>query len=140
MKKSDCIFCKIIAGEIPSSTIYEDEEFKVILDRFPSSIGHVLIITKDHIENIFELSPQKGAKMFELAVKIAPIVKKQLNCGGINILQNNGVCAGQSVPHFHIHIIPRYDNDSLNICWNSENPTDEQMEDTRKKLASEINI
>lgn len=140
MKKSECIFCKIIAGEIPSSTIYEDDEFKVILDRFPSSIGHVLIMPKEHIESIFDISPKKGAKMFELAVKIAPIIKKQLNCNGINILQNNGACAGQSVEHFHIHIIPRYDKDKLNIYWKSQNPTDEQMEDIRKKLTSEINI
>lgn len=140
MKKSECIFCKIIAGETSSSTIYEDDEFKVILDRFPSSIGHVLIMPKEHIENIFGISPKKGAQMFELAVKISPIIKKQLNCNGINILQNNGACAGQSVEHFHIHIIPRYDNDKLNICWKSQNPTDKQMEDIRKKLESEINI
>ena len=137
---SDCIFCKIISGEIPSATIYEDEEFKVILDRFPSSLGHTLIIPKKHIENIFEMPVQKGGKLFELAIKIAPIIKKELNCDGINILQNNGVAAGQSVNHFHLHIIPRYENDGVLSSWEAQNPTDEEMETMKNKLSNAINL
>ena len=136
----NCIFCKIISGEIPSAVIYEDEEFKVILDRFPSSIGHALIMPKKHIENIFEMPIQKGGKLFELAVKIAPIIKKELNCDGINILQNNGEAAGQSVPHFHLHIIPRYKNDGVLSSWTPQNPTDEDIENMKNKLANAITL
>lgn len=140
MKNDDCVFCKIIKGEIPSATIYENDEFKVILDRFPSSLGHVLVLPKEHIENIFEMPEEKAGKIFKLVSKIAPIVKKQLNCDGINILQNNGEAAGQSVPHFHIHIIPRYNNDGLNILWKPTEPTDEQIEKTKQKLLEAINF
>jgi histidine triad (HIT) family protein len=140
MKKDDCVFCKIIENTIPSATIYEDDEFKVILDIFPSSLGHTLVIYKDHVENIFEMPLQKVGKMFELAAKIAAVVKKQLNCDGINILQNNGVAAGQSVSHFHIHIIPRYDNDQMNIPWELQKPTDEQIQHMKNQLLAGINI
>lgn len=140
MKKNDCVFCKIIKGEIPSATIYENDEFKVILDRFPSSLGHVLVLPKEHIENIFEMPEEKSGKIFELVSKIAPIVKRQLNCDGINIIQNNGEAAGQSVPHFHIHIIPRYNKDGLNILWKPTEPTDEQIEKTKQKLLEAINF
>lgn len=138
MKKEDCIFCKIIENTIPSATIYEDDEFKVILDRFPSSVGHTLVICKDHIENIFEMPQQKAGRMFELTTKIAAVVKSQLNCDGINILQNNGVAAGQSVPHFHIHIVPRYDNDAIDIRWEAQNPTDEQILAMKEQLCAGI--
>lgn len=137
---SDCIFCKIVSNQIPSAAIYEDDEFKVILDRFPSSIGHTLIISKEHIKNIFEMPADKGGRMFELAVKLAPIIKNQLNCDGINILQNNGVAAGQSVHHFHIHIIPRYKDDKLGIVWKQVEPTDEEIQQLAKKLSTAINI
>lgn len=137
---SDCIFCKIVSNQIPSATIYEDDEFKVILDRFPSSIGHTLIISKEHIKNIFEMPAYKGGRMFELAVKLTPIIKNQLNCDGINILQNNGVAAGQSVHHFHIHIIPRYKDDKLGIVWKQIEPTDEEIQQLAKKLSTAINI
>lgn len=140
MKNDDCIFCKIIEGKIPSATIYENDKFKVILDKFPSSIGHVLVILKEHVEDMFNISNEDCGKIFELVSKIAPIVKEQLSCDGINILQNNGESAGQSVKHFHVHIIPRYNNDELNISWKPENPTDEQIEEMRKKLILDINI
>ncbi len=135
MKKDDCVFCKIIKGDIPSATIYENEEFKVILDRFPSNLGHVLVLPKQHIENIFEMPEQIAAEIFKLVTKVAPIVKEQLNCDGINIIQNNGEAAGQSVPHFHIHIIPRHKKDGLLKLWKPTEPTDEQIEQMKQKLS-----
>jgi histidine triad (HIT) family protein len=83
---------------------------------------------------------QKVGRIFELAAKIAGVVKKQLNCDGINILQNNGVAAGQSVPHFHVHIIPRYDNDQMNIPWKTQKPTDEQILEMKNQLSAGMNI
>ena len=108
---SDCIFCKIIAGEIPSATIYENDEFKVILDRFPSGEGHALILPKNHVPNVFEIDPAQAGRAYALAVKLARAMKEVLGFTDMNILQNNGPIAGQTVFHFHIHLIPRREGD-----------------------------
>lgn len=135
---SDCIFCKIIKGEIPSATIFEDDEFKVILDRFPSGEGHVLIIPKNHVANIFEIDEEQAGRLFKLAVKVSKVMKDVLGFENMNVLQNNGEVAGQSVFHFHMHLIPRYENDGINIKWNPTEPTDEDIEAVRKKIAEKF--
>ena len=135
---SDCIFCKIIKGEIPSATIFENDEFKVILDRFPSGKGHVLILPKNHVENIFEIDEKQAGRLFELAVKVSKAMKKALGFENMNVLQNNGTVAGQSVFHFHMHLIPRYENDGIDIKWNPTTPTDEEIEAVRKELAENM--
>ena len=131
----NCIFCKIIKGEIPSVTIYENDEFKVILDRFPSNEGHVLIIPKNHCANIFEADPDMAGRLFTLAVKVAKIMKNTLGFENMNIVQNNGPVAGQTVNHLHVHLIPRYEGDSVNVTWKQLELTDEQIEAVREKLA-----
>ena len=103
---NDCIFCKIANGEIPSSTIYEDDLFRVILDLSPATKGHALILPKKHMANIFEMDEETAEKVFVLASQIAKAMKEALNCDGLNIVQNNGEIAGQTVFHFHMHIIP----------------------------------
>ncbi|MDR2903307.1 MAG: HIT family protein, partial [Clostridiales bacterium] len=108
----NCIFCKIAAGDIPSACIYDDADFKVILDKFPSTPGHALIIPKKHAENLYDLDAETAAKIFPLAQKIASGLRKALRPDGINILQNNGEAAGQSVMHLHVHVIPRFKNDA----------------------------
>lgn len=120
--KEDCIFCKIIKGDIPSFTIYEDELFKVILDRFPASPGHALIIPKTHYQDIFELSEEAASALYPLAKKMATQIKEAVGAEGINIVQNNGEVAGQSVYHFHLHLIPRNAGDGviLNKSSNTE--------------------
>lgn len=117
MIKDDCIFCKIANGDIPSYCLYEDDSFKVILDIEPSSNGHGLIIPKSHADNLFELSDDDSSKALLVAKKVSPAIKQVLGCDGINILQNNGEAAGQTVNHFHIHIIPRYKNDTVKLGW-----------------------
>ena len=134
----NCIFCKIIKGEIPSATIFENEEFKVILDRFPSNQGHVLILPKQHSANIFDIDPDKAGRLFSLAVKIAGVMKKSLGLTDMNVLQNNGEIAGQTVHHFHMHLIPRYANDGVQIKWTPLDLTDEQIETVRKKIADNL--
>lgn len=129
-----CIFCKIVSGEIPSATIWENEEFKVILDRFPSNPGHVLILVKKHVPNIYELDPDVGGRLFKLAVQIASIMKKALGFTDMNVLQNNGKMAGQTIDHFHLHLIPRYIDDSVSVSWKPLEPTDEQIEAIRQKI------
>ncbi len=131
---SDCIFCKIINGEIPSATIYENEEFKVILDRFPANEGHILILPKVHSANIFEIDPQLAGRLFTLATKIAKEMKRTLGLEHLNVMQNNGTVAGQTVYHFHLHLIPRYKNDGITIAYKPLDLTDGQIEAMRKKL------
>lgn len=131
---SDCIFCKIIAGEIPSATIYENDEFKVILDRFPSGEGHALILPKNHVANIFEIDPEQAGRLFSLTAKLAKAMKEVLGFEHMNILQNNGTVAGQTVFHFHLHLIPRWEGDSINIGWTPTEPTDEEIAAVKAKL------
>ncbi|WP_313526630.1 HIT family protein [Anaerotignum sp.] len=135
---SDCIFCKIINGDIPSATIYENEEFKVILDRFPANEGHVLILPKKHSANIFEIDPDQAGRLFVLATKIAKQMKSILGFEHLNVMQNNGTVAGQTVFHFHLHLIPRYENDGITIAYKPMDLTDAQIEDMRKKLETTI--
>ena len=119
MKKDDCIFCKIANGAIPSATVYEDEAFRVILDIAPAAKGHALILPKEHYDNLWELGEEEAAKVLAIAAKVSAAQKKALGCDGVNLLQNNGVAAGQTVFHFHMHLIPRYDNDNVLIPWNT---------------------
>lgn len=114
---NNCIFCKIANGEIPSSTVYEDDLFRVILDLSPATKGHALILPKKHMANIFEMDEETAEKVFVLASRIAKAMKEALNCDGLNIVQNNGEIAGQTVFHFHMHIIPRYNDDGQQINW-----------------------
>ena len=117
MKKEDCIFCKIANGDIPSKTLYEDEDFRVILDLGPATKGHALILPKEHADNLYELPDETASKVFVLAKKLAMKMKEKLNCDGLNIVQNNGEVAGQTVFHFHMHIIPRIKGDTVNVGW-----------------------
>lgn len=105
---SDCIFCKLANGDIPTATLYEDDDFRVILDAGPASFGHALILPKAHYANIYEIPEGLEAKAFVLAKKMAARMTKAFGCDGFNIVQNNGEAAGQTVFHFHIHLIPRY--------------------------------
>ena len=113
----NCIFCRIANGEIPAATLYEDEEFRVILDLGPASRGHALILPKIHAANLFELPDETAGKVMVLAKKIAAVLKEGLHADGINLVQNNGEAAGQTVFHFHLHLIPRYAQDTVNIKW-----------------------
>ena len=136
MRDANCIFCKIIAGEIPSNTIYEDDDFKVILDVSPASKGHALILPKNHVADIFTIDEDVAAKAMKLAKKLATHMKEVLHCDGFNILQNNGEVAGQTVFHFHMHLIPRYKNaknDDM-IMWNHLEFTPEELAEIRNKL------
>ena len=134
MKKEDCIFCKIANGDIPSKTLYEDEDFRVILDLGPATKGHALILPKEHADNLYELPDETASKVFVLAKKLAMKMKEKLNCDGLNIVQNNGEVAGQSVFHFHIHIIPRYDEDDAHIKWTPGTQDTEGLE----KIAAKV--
>ena len=136
MKKEDCIFCKIANGDIPSKTLYEDEDFRVILDLGPATKGHALILPKEHADNLYELPDETASKVFVLAKKLAIKMKEKLNCDGLNIVQNNGEVAGQTVFHFHMHLIPRYEGDQVGITWKPGTLTDEVKNEILEKLKS----
>lgn len=135
MRDNNCIFCKIAAGDIPSATLYEDDDFKVILDIEPASKGHALIIPKEHYANLYELDDELAAKALVLAKKMITKLTEIVGCEGYNILQNNGKAAGQTVFHFHMHLIPRYAEDDVKIGWKLGELTDEVKADILAKIA-----
>lgn len=136
MRDANCIFCKIIAGEIPSNTIYEDDEFKVILDLAPAAKGHALILPKEHYADIYEIDEEVAGKAMKLAMKLAIHMTEVLGCDGFNILQNNHEVAGQTVFHFHMHLIPRYKEAKNNdiLKWSEETFSPEEMAEIKEAL------
>ncbi len=134
MDHTDCIFCKIANGEISSRTLYEDDNFRVIFDISPASKGHAIILPKKHAANIFEISEEDASKIYVVAKKVATALSEELQCDGVNILQNNGEAAGQSVFHLHMHIIPRYKNDTVNIKWKPTAPDEALLDQLSEKL------
>ena len=133
-----CIFCKIAEGEIPSATLYEDDDFRVILDLGPASKGHALILPKEHYANLYEIPDELAAKAMKLAKKMASAMTKALGCDGFNLVQNNGEVAGQTVFHFHMHLIPRYEGDGAGITWNPGTLTDEVRDEVVAKVKAEL--
>ena len=132
MKKENCIFCKIANGEIPSRTIYEDRDFRVILDLAPATRGHALILPKEHADNLFELPEETAAGVLTVAKKVACVMKEKLACDGLNLMQNNGEAAGQTVNHFHMHVIPRYEGDGQNLVMAAGNPSAEELDEVKR--------
>lgn len=131
--REDCIFCKLAAGVFDTNTLYEDEDFRVIFDASPATEGHVLILPKEHYANVYELSDEMASKVFVLAKKIATVLKEVTGCAGVNILQNNGEAAGQTVFHFHMHIIPRYEGGDSMILWNQGEPDQKTIDEIIEK-------
>ena len=136
MKDDNCIFCKLANGVFPTNSIYEDEDFNVILDASPATKGHALILPKEHYANMFEIDDDILAKAAKLAKKIMTHEKEILGCDGYNLVQNNGEAAGQTVFHFHMHLIPRYsdNNESKMINWRPNEFSDEEMKDICDKM------
>ncbi|MFF2755197.1 HIT family protein [Psychrobacillus sp. NPDC058041] len=121
---SECIFCKIIDGSIPSAKIYEDEHVYAFMDIMPLTKGHALVIPKNHKENVYDLSEEEASNLFKVVPKIASALKEAYGPVGMNLLNNNGAAAGQSVFHFHLHFIPRYDQtDGFRATWNTKEKT-----------------
>lgn len=134
MKDDACIFCKIANGEIPSKSIYEDEDFKVILDLGPATKGHALILPKEHAANLYELPDETAAKVMVLAKKLGRQMTDNLKADGLNLVQNNGETAGQTVHHFHLHLIPRYKDDGQHILWKPGEVSQEELEEIKNTI------
>ena len=134
MRDDNCIFCKLANGEIPTATLYEDEDFRVILDASPAAKGHALILPKQHYANLYELDDSVASKVLVLAKKMITKMTDILGCDGYNIVQNNGEAAGQTVFHFHMHMNPRSKGDEVGLGWKMGELTDEDKEDILSKI------
>lgn len=136
MKDDNCIFCKLANKDIPTNIIYEDDRFTVILDASPATKGHALILPKNHAANIYELPDEDASAVFVLAKKLATKMTEILHCDGFNIVQNNGEVAGQTIFHFHMHLIPRYLNDGNQdkLTWNHAEFTPEEIAEIAAEL------
>jgi len=137
MREDNCIFCKIANGDIPSKTLYEDDECRVILDLGPATKGHALILPKNHYANLFELPENEAEHVMVVAKRMAGRMMEKLQCDGFNLVQNNGETAGQTVFHFHMHLIPRYKWDNQLIGWKPMQATQEELEETMNTIIAE---
>jgi len=136
---SDCIFCKIIDGSIPSTKIYEDEHVYAFMDVFPLTKGHTLLVPKQHVKDLFEMPEDVARNLYAAAPKIANAIKSAFNPQGMNTINNNGSFAGQTVFHYHLHFIPRYDEtDGLKVRW--ETKQSEFNQDVLKDVAEQIKV
>ena len=133
--KDDCIFCKLANGVFPTNSIYEDEDFNVILDASPATKGHALILPKEHYDNVYEMPDALLEKTIKLAKKIIQKETDVLGCDGYNIVQNNGEAAGQTVFHFHMHLIPRYKEKNIPmVTWKPNELPEEEMKDICRRM------
>ncbi|MBR5711986.1 MAG: HIT family protein [Lachnospiraceae bacterium] len=138
MSDNFCIFCEIANGRIPSATVYEDDNFRAILDIAPAHKGHVLLLPKQHFENLLCADEDILAKALPIAKRIAVALKAVTNCDGVNVLQNNGTAAGQSVFHLHIHIIPRFEGDGILPVWEQGSYADGEAAEWASRIAAAL--
>lgn len=128
--KEDCIFCKLANGLIPTNTVYEDENFKVIMDLAPAAKGHSLVLPKEHFDNALTADEEILGKAMVCAAKVGRAMKEALGCDGVNILQNNGEAAGQTIYHLHLHVIPRWSGDGVGLSCITKEETPENLAET----------
>jgi len=138
MRDENCIFCRIANGEIPSATVYEDDDFRVILDLGPASKGHALILPKEHYKDVCEADPTVAGKILPLAGRIGSAMKKGLGASGFNVVQNNGTSAGQTVFHLHVHVIPRYEGGPAMVGWKPGSASQEELAQTATEIANAL--
>lgn len=134
MRDANCIFCKIANGEVSSKTLYEDDKFRVILDLGPATKGHALILPKEHYPNLYELPEELAGEAMKVAKKEMVKMTERLGCEGFNLIQNNGDMAGQTVFHFHMHMIPRYQADGQKIGWKPMEVSQEELEEVKNQI------
>ncbi len=130
----DCIFCAIIAGEIPAATVYEDEHVFAFMDIAPANPGHTLVIPKQHYRNIFDMPIEVGTKIMQAAIPIANAIRDALNPDGLNLFQSNEAAGFQTVFHFHLHLIPRWEDDPLRLPWRPSEGDLEEINNVAAKI------
>ena len=138
MKDNNCLFCKLANGEIPTNTLYEDDMFRVIFDLSPATKGHAIIIPKEHYKNLYELSDEVAERVMLVAKKLAIVMTELFDADGFNLIQNNNECAGQTVFHFHLHLIPRYEGDKVNKFWNPGEADEEKLKEWSRQITEAL--
>jgi len=140
-----CPFCRIASGKAPASIVYEDATVLAFMDLNPANVGHILVVPKEHLENIYEAPEKVLAEMFSVVKKVSAAVKKTVGAEGISILQLNGRAAGQSVMHFHVHIIPRFRGDPISTAIGAmighqgfEKPERRNLDETARKIRENL--
>lgn len=130
----DCVFCKIMAKQIPATVVHEDAETLAFMDIGQVNPGHVLVALKAHAENLYALDDTQAAAVFRTAARVARAVRAAFSPPGLSIYQANGTPAGQTVFHFHLHVLPRWDDDGMTLAWPVKNPPREMLEGYAQKI------
>jgi histidine triad (HIT) family protein len=136
--KADCVFCKLVAKQIPANIVYEDDATLAFMDLGQVNPGHVLVACKAHAENIYELDDMQAAAVFRSAARVARAVRSAFDPPGLSVYQANGKPAGQTVFHFHLHVLPRHDGDGMQLVWPVKNPSREQLEAYCAKIRAKL--
>jgi histidine triad (HIT) family protein len=134
----DCVFCRIVRGEIPATVVHQDELTIAFMDIGSVNPGHMLVAAKPHVENICRLDDRLAAAMFRTAARVAKAAEQALHPHGISVYQANGAAAGQTVFHAHIHVLPRWENDGMEFSWPVKNPPREALEQVAGQIRAEL--
>ena len=135
---NDCVFCRIVAQQIPATVVYEDEATLAFMDIGQVNPGHVLVACKAHVENIYDLADAQAAAVFRSAVRVARAIRAAFNPPGLSVYQANGKPAGQTVFHFHLHVLPRHDADGMQLVWPVNNPPREKLEQCAAQIRAQL--
>ena len=135
---TDCVFCKIVAGQIPSTRVYEDEHALAFMDIGQVNPGHVLVAAKKHAANLYELDETQAAKVAQACVTVARAIRDAFSPEGLSVYQANGKPAGQTVFHYHVHLLPRHEGDGMELTWPVKNPAREKLEEYAAKIRAKI--
>jgi histidine triad (HIT) family protein len=135
---SDCVFCRIVAKQIPASVVHEGERTLVFMDLGQVNPGHVLVAAKAHVENVYGLDEGVAAAVSRSVVRVARAIRDAFSPHGLSVYQANGRAAGQTVFHYHVHLVPRYENDGMSLVWPVKNPPRETLEGYAGKLRAKL--
>ena len=135
---SDCVFCRIVAGQIPSTRVYEDEHVLAFLDIGHVNPGHVLVAVKGHAENLYAIEEAQAAAVARASVRVARAIAEAFAPAGLSVYQANGRAAGQTVFHYHVHLVPRHDDDGMQLTWPVKNPPREKLEEYAARIRERL--
>ena len=135
---SDCVFCKIVARQIPATVVHEDEHTLAFMDLGQVNPGHVLVAVKAHVENLFSLQPGQASAVSHAMVRVGRGIQQAFSPDGLSVYQANGKAAGQTVFHYHVHLVPRYEGDGMALTWPVKNPPREKLEGYAAKIKASL--
>lgn len=135
---TDCVFCKIVAGQIPSIRVYEDDEVLAFMDIGQVNPGHVLVAAKRHAPDLYALEEAQAAAVARAQVRVARAIREAFQPSGLSVYQANGKPAGQTVFHYHVHLVPRHEGDGMNLTWPVKNPPRERLEEAASRIRERI--